>query len=1013
MSLRAADLEVLFTVDTSQVEKAEKEVKQTGERIEKKPLKVEADATGALQSMDRIEAQAKKLVSADTMLKLDAEVDKAQAQIDKTKQRLEELQVKSLAGLDVRAETGRAEAQLQKAQRSLDKLLDAKQQIELDADASAALDAMAKVSAEGRRLVSQEVVTKVDTEISFAQKKVTRFEADLEVLRSKTPTVKVLADTAKAESALKEARGRLDDLNSARAVMVVDADVSAAEDALEGAVESGDAAGADTGKAFGGSIIAALASIPIAGAVVGIAAAAGSAFVSEFQDALQVEVGYDRLAGLTGISEVDALRLGRAAGEAYVQNFGESIEANMDTTRLALQFDIIDADSSVRSSQKVVEGLSGIANALEEDVRPVAAAVTTLLGSGMASSSAQAFDILAKGAQGASNKAGDLLDTFTEYPVVLTKLGISGEEMLGLIEQGLANGARNSDVAADALKEFQIRATDGSEASAKGFERLGLSAEEMTAKIASGGEGAREGLDQVLDGLRAMTDPVERNAAAVELFGTKAEDMGDALFALDLSTAVDQLGQVEGAAQRMFDTLADNDATRVEGALRNIEVAADGLKGALASALGEPLGEFADWVSSNRGPVLQFFTDLVNGAIDFAISANEGFGDFVSGPLADMVDGLVGVVDIMNKFRAPWDQIDTSGLTDMADGMRDFDGYTDAATGKLEAMRDQFNDFADPQVTLGYLNDATMRLAGSIDEVGYAADGSLIAIEGMDVANLSASESGALLEEQLVRSVEALNAELGAAAAAGEGQEALTDRYNAGTEALMGQLTNMGLTEQQAYDLITAYGGIPETEGTSITSNAVERSIEIDGLTYKIQHLPDGTSQIVADTRQAQIGLDSWINSNSGRTVSVGVVSGGYAAGRALGSIDFMAAGGIAGLSQLSPIAQMVPPSTWRVVGDRSDVPEAFVPLDGSARSWSILMEAFSRMPGAPQMMAQGAISGDHSGAVSSATPVVYVQNPFTGEYLLGRVADVAGGVVSAALRPVSRGSVRDSLGVR
>lgn len=34
-----------------------------------------------------------------------------------------------------------------------------------------------------------------------------------------------------------------------------------------------------------------------------------------------------------------------------------------------------------------------------------------------------------------------------------------------------------------------------------------------------------------------MKDPVKRNAAAVALFGTKAEDMGKALFALDPSKA--------------------------------------------------------------------------------------------------------------------------------------------------------------------------------------------------------------------------------------------------------------------------------------------------------------------------------------------------------------------------------------------------------------------------------------------------------------------------------------------
>lgn len=71
------------------------------------------------------------------------------------------------------------------------------------------------------------------------------------------------------------------------------------------------------------------------------------------------------------------------------------------------------------------------------------------------------------------------------------------------------------------------------------------------------------------------------------------------------------------------------------------------------------------------------------------------------------------------------------------------------------------------------------------------------------------------------------------------------------------------------------------------------------------------------------------------------------------GGIDLMpmAAGGVH-----SNIAEMVKPNTWRIVGDRMDVDEAFIPLDGSRRSWKILAEALQRMPGAIPM-AKGGIA--------------------------------------------------------
>ena len=46
-----------------------------------------------------------------------------------------------------------------------------------------------------------------------------------------------------------------------------------------------------------------------------------------------------------------------------------------------------------------------------------------------------------------------------------------------------------------------------------------------------------------------------------------------------------------------------------------------------------------------------------------------------------------------------------------------------------------------------------------------------------------------------------------------------------------------------------------------------------------------------------------------------------------------------------------------RVAGDRLDVPESFIPWDGSPRSWALLMETFRGMPGV-MPMGDGAVLG-------------------------------------------------------
>ncbi|TFD47629.1 phage tail tape measure protein [Cryobacterium sp. Hh11] len=880
--------------------------------------------------MDRVEDAAKKLVSQSTSLKLDADVTRAEKSLDRAKQRLADLEVRALGGLDVTADIRRAEANLSKVERSLAGLQNARTQIEIDTSTIKA-------------------------------------ETELDQLVPKAG--------AAGDKSGKSFVGGLDSATRGAGAKV------------------GDVVGGD----IEGTLIKALTAIPIAGGIILAGVAIGKAVSGAIQDGLQVEVGNDRLQALTGVSEADALRLGRAAGEAYANVFGDSVEANMDTTRLALQFDLIDADTSTRSAQKVVESLSGIADVLGEDVRPIAAAVTTMLNSGLAKSAENAFDILATGAREGVNRSEDLIDTFTEYPATFSRLGLSAEEALGLLNQGLGAGARNSDLAADALKEFQIRATDASESSAEGFETLGLNAEEMTAKIARGGQEANDGLELVLAKLRETEDPVLRNAAAVALFGTQAEDLGTALFAMDLSTAVDELNGVTGAAQQMFDTLADNDATKMEQASRNIEVAADGMKGALAAAFSDPLGDAAEWISQNRGPMLEFFLDLANGALDFgdasidaAADGAEAFGEFVAGPLADLVDGIAGAIDVMNGFAGRPKELD-----DLAASMRGFDDTSADAADTIRSLHDglddsrtKLNEFGDGAVAMGYLNDASLRLIDTIGEVGVTAEGATYGLDGIDLAQIRASDSGKLLEDQVRNSLAAMGEEATAAATAGESQDQLAARYRTSTDALVGQLTQMGLTEEQARKLIDTVLKTPPSATTEFGSNAEAQQTKVQGLADRITTLPDGSVVINADIATAQEKLAQFLrdlNNIPGRRDVVinqvvqqtGAARGAVAAAyQAQGNIvEFMAQGGMRGLTPMSHTAQVVPPSTWRVVGDRGDVPESFIPIDGSARSMSILLETMRRMGVMP--MAAGGINVSTPSNASRTAPGV--TNNFNG----------------------------------
>lgn len=436
-------------------------------------------------------------------------------------------------------------------------------------------------------------------------------EAALEELRERGITSG--ARFVRAEEALERAR-RAQTQAAGRANQAQRDLAAATRDAAEAsddAAESGDAAG---GAFEGMRTRAADAAKQMAGLAAATAGVGGAMAVAGA--AIENEALGDKLAAQLGAGPEMAAEFGGIAGRLYANAYGDSLATVNDALKNVWQQGLISEDATTAEIEAVTGQVINLATAFDQDVHGAAAAVGTLLKNNLAPDAATAMDILTRGFQQGADKGQDLLDTFSEYPALFQALGLSGEEAMGIINQGMAEGARNSDLIADALKEFQIRATDGSEASKDAYEALGLSAEQMTARMAAGGAGAREGLDMVLDRLRAMQDPVARNAAAVGLFGTQAEDLAGALFALDPSAAVQSLGTVDGAATKLGETLSDNTANSLEKLKRGLQ--AD-LIGALTSS--------AEWIERNQTTATAFAIGLgvVAGALVTARVAAMGY----------------------------------------------------------------------------------------------------------------------------------------------------------------------------------------------------------------------------------------------------------------------------------------------------------------------------------------------------------------------------------------------------
>jgi phage-related minor tail protein len=180
------------------------------------------------------------------------------------------------------------------------------------------------------------------------------------------------------------------------------------------------------------------------------------------------------------------------------------------------------------------------------------------------------MDIVTRAFTKTGDMSDDMTDTIIEYSTQFRELGLSAPKALGMIAQATAAGARNTDIAADAIKEFAILSKSGDATAANAFKLLGYNAEQMFQVFAAGGPGADKAMVDVLDRLKYMKDPVDQNTAAIGLFGTKVEDMGDALYALDPTTAVKTFGDIGDASKKMGDELAKGPAAKIEAMKRKV-----------------------------------------------------------------------------------------------------------------------------------------------------------------------------------------------------------------------------------------------------------------------------------------------------------------------------------------------------------------------------------------------------------------------------------------------------------
>lgn len=349
--------------------------------------------------------------------------------------------------------------------------------------------------------------------------------------------------------------------------------------------------------AAGGPIGLALAGVATIGVLAGKALAGG---IADGMATIQMQ---DIFQGRMGLDDASMAQYAHAAGAAYANNWGASVADNLATAQVALRSGLIDTTSTDAQVQTVIQQLQGLSTVTDATAGELSRSITTLIRTGLAGNVSDASDIIVAGFQKGLDVSGDWLDTINEYSTQFRKLGLDAPQVLTLLQQGFEGGARDTDKVADSIKEFSIRAVDGSKTTKEGFEALGFNADEMGRRFAAGGETARTAFGAVLDALHRTDDPMQQALIWQRLFGTQWEDMGGAVNKLDLSPAKQQFTDLQGTTERSTKAATDNFTSEWDAAMRTVE-----------QRMSEFKTSMADWFTSL--PLVKDLPDMIRGALD-------------------------------------------------------------------------------------------------------------------------------------------------------------------------------------------------------------------------------------------------------------------------------------------------------------------------------------------------------------------------------------------------------------
>lgn len=394
--------------------------------------------------------------------------------------------------------------------------------------------------------------------------------------------------------------------------------------------------------------------VTVGGAIGGIAVATGKAVVDAGKYLADLGNEYNtainQLSAATGATGAELDSLGESVKNIYAQNLGDDFADVADGLAATQKA----SDLTGEALEKATAAGFNLRDVFDYDVSESARAASALM-KNFNIDAEEAYGLIAVGAQNGADKNGDLLDTLNEYSPQFAALGLSADQFIGTLVEGADAGLFSIDKVGDAVKEFNIRAKDGSDTSREAFESLGLNADKMFAAFAAGGDTAEAAFFDTVEALNNMDDPLARNAAGVALFGTQFEDLEAGV--LPVLASIETAAYDGAAALQQINDVKYNDlGSAFEAVKRSAEVALL----PMASMIANTLTALAPILSDTFEAIAPVITDTLNACMPFVQEFLVGMGDTlktVMPMVTELAAGLLPLLELAQQLLPPLMQI--------------------------------------------------------------------------------------------------------------------------------------------------------------------------------------------------------------------------------------------------------------------------------------------------------------------------------------------------------------------